>query len=253
MAPLLLLHGAPGDGRLWQPVIDRLPAGTRAVAPTLAYFGEAPWPDDGAGFGSELHAAEIIAAAVAQGEPVRLVAWSFSVLPALLAALRRPELFAALLVYEPGLPSWVEDEGELERFGADAGAAFGPIAGAVMSGDNAAAVALLFDASGGPGCFANLSPERRALYLQSAAMMPLLMGGGQPPTPVSASEIAALRVPLTVAMGSRTRPVFEVPSRGLARATGGTEPLIVAEADHMLPETAPERFAALIGEWMAGT
>lgn len=253
MAPLLLLHGAPGDGRLWQPVIDRLPAGTQAVAPTLTYFGDAPWPDDGAGFGSELHAAEIVAAAAAQGEPVRLVAWSFSVLPALLAALRRPELFAALLVYEPGLPSWVEDDAELERFGADAGVAFGPIAGAVMSGDNAAAVALLFDASGGPGCFANLSPERRALYMQSAAMMPLLMGGGQPPTPVSASEIAALQVPLTVAMGSWTRPVFAVPSRGLARATGGTEPLIVAEADHMLPETAPERFAALIGEWMAGT
>lgn len=253
MAPLLLLHGAPGDGRLWQPVIDCLHGGVRAVAPTLTYFGDAPWPDDGAGFGSELHASEIIAAAAAQGEPVRLVAWSFSVLPALLAALQRPELFAALLVYEPGLPSWVEDQAELERFGADAGAAFGPTAGAVMSCDNAAAVALLFDASGGPGCFASLSPERRALYLQSAAMMPLLMGGGQPPTPVSASEIARLQVPLTVAMGSRTRPVFEVPSRGLALASGGTEPLIVADADHMLPETAPERFAALIGEWMAGT
>ncbi len=120
--PLLLLHGAPGDGRLWRPVIEHVISDVEVITPTLSYFDDSIWPDDGRGFGSERHADDIVtaaaAAAAAKGRPVRLVVWSYSVLPGLLAALRRPELFTSILAYEPGLPTWVEDQNELARFGA---------------------------------------------------------------------------------------------------------------------------------------
>lgn len=249
-SPLLLLHGAPGDGRLWQPVIQHLPPGTQTIAPTLRYFGPDGWPDSGANFGSELHAAEIVELAAAQLEPVSTVAWSFSVLPALLAALRRPDLFTALLVYEPGLASWVEEERALQRYATDAAAAFAPTAEAVAAGDNALAVERLIDASGGAGYFSGLTADRKELYLESAAMMPLLMGGGQPPTLLTAQEVAGLQVPLTVAIGEATRSVFAVPSHGLVAAVHGAELAILAGANHMMPETSPAEFAELIGKWM---
>ena len=63
--PLLLLHGAPGDGRLWQPVIEHLKSDVEVITPTLSYFGDSIWPDDGRGFGSERHAEDIVAAAAA--------------------------------------------------------------------------------------------------------------------------------------------------------------------------------------------
>ncbi len=83
-------------------------------------------------------------------------------------------------------------------------------------------------------------------------MMPLLMGGGEPPTQITSHELAGLKVPLIVAMGSRTRPVFEIPSRGLAKAARESKLRIIEDADHMLPETAPTQFAALIDKWIAG-
>ncbi len=103
---------------------------------------------------------------------------------------------------------------------------------------------------GGAGCFASLPVGRRERYLESARIMPLLMGGGQPPTDLKAQDLARISIPVTVAFGEQTRPLFEVASRAVARAIPRASLKTVADAHHMLPETAPDRFAALVRQWL---
>ena len=105
--PILFVHGAAGDARIWQPVIDALPDGLEAHALTLRYFGGQPWPDDGGAFGTDVHAADIVAAARAIGQRANLVCWSYGVHPGLAALLDAPELFASAFFYEAALPHYI--------------------------------------------------------------------------------------------------------------------------------------------------
>jgi pimeloyl-ACP methyl ester carboxylesterase len=236
---------------VWDPVLDRLPPAVDARALTLSLFGRANAPGEGGAFGTELHAADIVDfVRSAMEEPVDVVAWSYSVHPVLLAALRSPHSFARLFLYEPGLPTYLADDADRAAFEADASAAFGPIGEALQREGPAAAVAALIDSSGGEGAFAALPAARRQMYLDSASMMPLLMGGGQPPAPIAAADLSNMSIPATVAMGARTRPVFAVPSRALAASLPHARLVVVEGADHMLPETNPARFAEIVAEWL---
>lgn len=246
---ILFIHGAPGDARVWSPVIDLLPAGAEARAITLSYFGLCEWPDDGSGFSTERHALDIVELVEAAMEPpVTLVGWSFGCHPALLAALERPDLFAALLLYEPSLTTYVEDAEALSAFERDSAAAFEPNVELMATEGPDAAVAGIIDSSGGPGCFDALPAERQCIYRESARMLTLLMGAGQPPAQITRDRLNRLKMPATVAMGADTRPIFEIPSRALASAIPGAKLEILPKAGHMLPETEPERFAQLVAD-----
>lgn len=242
---ILLVHGAAADARLWQPVTAALPPEWQVEAITLSYFGEGDWPDDGGGFGTVLHAREVCAKAAAMGGDVHVVAWSYSVHVVLQALLDAPTLFASALLYEAGLGQYVADEDDRAAFGKDAGSLFGAV-GAVLEKDGTeAAVRQLVGRA-----FATLGPERQAIYLSNHRMMPLLMGGGQPPTKIGPALLATIDTPVLVAIGANTRPAFAIPSRALAKALPHGELDEIAGADHFLPETGPQLFAAVIEEWV---
>lgn len=250
---LVILHGAPGDGSLWQPVIEAVRSDVRVIAPTLRWFGPASWDDDGSSFGTDAHTRQLLDIIETDaGAPVAVAAWSYSCHVVLDALLERPDLIAGAFLYEPGLSTYLEDADDLRAFGEDAQKAFGPIVGALQADGPEAAVQALFDSSGGKDCFDNLPADRRDRYLASARIMPLLMGGGQPPALITATDLARIDAPVTVAMGERTRPLFGIASRAVARAIPGARLEVVPDADHMLPEKQPARFASLIDRWLGG-
>src|SRR5690606_40973200 len=106
-------------------------------------------------------------------------------------------------------------------------------------------------ASGGEGCFNALPPARKRTYLDSARIMPLLMGKGEPPANITASDLAGIRIPVTVAHGAATRPLFSIASRAVAAAIPDATLTVLSDADHMLPEKDPIRFAGLLIDWLA--
>lgn len=250
---VLFLHGAAGDARIWTPVIDHLPAGIDARAITLTYFGTAPWPDDGSGFGTERHRDDIVGyIEAAMMPPVHLVAWSYSCHPALLAALERPDLFASVFLYEPALSTYIDDPADRDAFIADLKKAFGPVGRAIEERGPLAGVRLMMAQPGDLDAIDRMPAERRVIYEENAAMMPLmLLGKGQPPAPITGALLSGLQVPVTVGMGEQTRPVFAIPCRTVARACGQGRLVEVPGAEHMLPETDPAAFAALVSGWLA--
>ncbi|WP_230292754.1 alpha/beta fold hydrolase [Croceicoccus sp. Ery5] len=250
--PILFVHGALGDARTWGPVLDALPWNVDARAITLSFFGTAAWSGDGSAFGTERHTQDLEQFIDATMDaPVVVVAWSYSCHPALLLAKRRPDLVAALVLYEPAFASFIEDEGLRAEFGADAAACFGPVGEALAQGGEEAAAHALFDQVGKRGFIADMAPERRRLALDNARMMPLLMGKGAPPVKISADEVRALDIPVIAAMGAETRPAFAIPTRALAGLAPRGRLEVVEGAGHLLPESDPARFAGLVSDWLA--
>ena len=116
--PILFLHAAPGDHRMWQPHMALLADRWRCLAYTQRWFGTESWRPDGPPFGSATHATDLVNFVTALDiGPVALAAWSYSGHVALAAALARPDLFTSLFVYEPGFATYVTDPELLEPVG----------------------------------------------------------------------------------------------------------------------------------------
>jgi pimeloyl-ACP methyl ester carboxylesterase len=230
------------------------PAGAaryRAIAYTQRYFGLGEWRREWPPFGVRTHADDLIAVLrQLVAEPAHVVAWSYGAHVALTAANEQPSLFRSLFVYEPGIPTYVTDTQELADIAADAERMFGPVFEAVDRRDNEAAVRALLDGSGeSPGYFESQSPERRRVQLDSARVLPLLLS--QPPPPsLTADDLRALRMPVAIAWGERTRPFFGVVSRAAARCVPGRAHRTVAGATHMWPEERPRELAELVERFL---
>lgn len=251
--PILFLHGAPGDKRTFAPVIALLRDRFRGLTYTQRWFGPQAWSPGGPVFSTQTHADDLARLIeVLNLAPVSLVAWSFSGHVALAAALARPDLFAKVLIYEPSVGTYVTGAGSLAALAADGKAAYPALFEALGRGDLPEVVRRLIDMSGGDGHFDRQAAERRAIHLDSAAAMPLLLGGGAPPADLKASDLAALDVPVSIAWGRHSRPMFAIPSQAAAAAITTALHCDIGGAGHLLPEVDPERFADLVADWMDG-
>ncbi|MEJ1159002.1 alpha/beta fold hydrolase [Prosthecomicrobium sp. N25] len=249
--PVLFLHGALGDLRTFAPHVARLGPERRSLAVTQRWCGTGRWRADGPAFGVGTHAADLVALAEGLGAgPLRVVAWSYAGHVALEAALGRPDLFAGLFLYEPGVRTIPLEPADQDSFAADAGTVFGPIVGAIGAGDLERAVRLLIDSSGGDGCFDALPSGRRAVYLENAHTLPRLVGQ-EPPPPISPEALRGLRVPTRVHWGSRSRPFSRLPAVAVAALVGdaGSGPV---EAGHLWPEDDPDGFCEAVRTWADG-
>lgn len=103
-APVVLVHGNWGSSTWWEPVLARLPAGRRALAPDLRGRGQSHGPDTDYGISSL--AADVIAFADALAlEQFDLVGHSLGSCVAMEIALTHPERLRSLVVVSPG---WVD-------------------------------------------------------------------------------------------------------------------------------------------------
>ncbi|KAA2235795.1 alpha/beta fold hydrolase [Salinarimonas soli] len=249
-APVLLLHGAGTDLRVWGPHASQLSAHVRCLAPTQRYHGTQGWRGDGPAYGVGTHAADLNALVDALGvAPVTVVAWSYAGHVALHAAGRRPDQFARLVLFEPGVRTLALDEAEGLPVARDSQAMFGPIVEAVRGGDPVQAMRALIDGSGGAGYFDALGPERRSVYLDNAHTLPLLLAQEEPP-PASREALSRLSMPVHVLWGGISRPCAGLPARALARCWPAGAHREIPGAGHLWPEEAPEAFCAAILEAM---
>ena len=57
--PIVFVHGAFSDLRVWEPIREEVAKRYRFIAYTQRYFGTDPWPDDGKNFNIETHADDL--------------------------------------------------------------------------------------------------------------------------------------------------------------------------------------------------
>lgn len=245
--PIVFVHGAPSDCRMWKPHCAILAGQYRTIAYTQRYFGTAKWQEDGPPFGVRSHADDLMKLVrQLDAGPVHLVAWSYGGHVALTALTEEPRLFRSALIYEPGFPTYVTDPSELAAISEDASSMFAPVFQAVNAQENDEAVRRLLDGSGQqPGYFKSQSVERQRVQLENAHVLPRLLSQTPPPV-LTCEQLSQIATRVTIAWGERTRPAFALVSRAAARCIGGDWHMTVPGATHMWPEEDPQGFAHLV-------
>src|SRR5262245_30750371 len=247
--PIVFVHGAFSDRRAWEGQREAIARQYRYIAPTQRYFGTAPWPDAGEKYSIVTHVNDLTAfVRELKVGPVHLVGWSYGGAIALTLAVQHPELVKDLFLYEPSLATFVTDAADAKAAGEDRRDMSTPAANASKAGDNAGAVRLFFDGvNGQPGFFDALAPESRAMFLENARTIPLLLAAPPPPG-ISCTDLGQIRVRVAVAMGELTRPFYRIVADTASRCIQGAHLVVVPGGRHAAPALTPAAFnEALLG------
>lgn len=242
--PLVLLHGAPADRHVWLPHLGLLAHVHRCFAYTQRWFGEGPWRANGPVLSTKTHAEDLANFVEALDiAPAALIAWSYSGHVALQAIVERSDLFDQALIYEPGVASYVTDPGDLAAYHRDIAALLGPVRHAVEGGDGALALQRLEEGLADADMMIDDCVPGAQV---SGPVLELLSGRGEMPALISARALQAIRLPVTVAWGSQTRPAFAIPSRAAAHLISTGVHVEVAGAGHSWPSDDPGAFCNLV-------
>jgi len=249
--PLLCVHGAFADHRNWDSQRMALAPHLRFIAFSQRYFGPDPWPDAGAHYSLETHAADLAAfIRFLDVGPVHVAARSYGANVALFAALRDPGLFHALLVQEPQLPSLVTDPTDRATIAAER-EGLAAVREAARAGDADAATRRFYDwVNGVEDAFDELPGDAQAAHLANGRTIALHFRA-QPRPPTGAAELALLRVPLTVTRGALTRPYMRICAEAVHRCVEGSRMVVIPGARHAASAQNPAVFNRVLRDFTA--
>ena len=248
--PVVFLHGAFSDHRVWEEQRQAVAAKHRFISLSMRYFGTAPWPDDGALFSQTTHVADL-AAFVRELKvgPVVLVGRSYGAAVATVTAAQHPDLVKALFLNEPPLVAALTSDSDRAAVTEDV-KGLAAVRDAVKAGDNPGATRLFFDfVNDLPGAFDALPATRRAMHLDNARTVPPTF---RPGIPLSCQQLGQLKLPVVVTKGALTRPWFRLTAEATSRCVPGARLVTIPGARHGAPAEQPEAFNAALLGFLAG-
>lgn len=251
-APLVLVHGAVGDLRYWEPQRSAFTRQHRFISYSYRYHGTGPWPDDGKLYSAEQHAADLTAfISELKAGPVHLVGLSYGGLLAAMVAIKDPQLVRTLTLAEPGIFSLLADtpEGKQALDEWTKGAA--PMIEAIKAGDNVKATRHLtaLVMGGSPDAFDKLPPTLRQVLLDNARTLPLLLAA--PPTIVTCEMLHGIRTPTLIVRGERTPRLFVTINDAVGRCIAGSKLVVIPKASHTMSYDNASEFNRVVLEFVS--
>ena len=245
--PVVLVHEAIADSRMWEPQWSTFPPVHRTVRYDMRGFGETPISP-----GSFSHARDLVGLLerLALG-PAAVVGCSLGGRVALEVAVARPELVSALVLVDPGLPGhdwtketqagWAEEEAALDR------------------GDLDAAVELNLrmwvDGPGrSPGDVAAGVRERVAVMQRRAFELQVPVGDEaeeEPLVPDLAQRVTEIGVPTLIVVGEEDRPDMHAIADRLAGSIPHAQRATIPATAHIPSLERPEEFDRIVLEFLS--
>ncbi|MFY2822437.1 alpha/beta fold hydrolase [Ruegeria sp. MALMAid1280] len=241
-APVLFIHGAACDHRIWVPHVQNLSQRYRCIAPTLRWFGQVDWPASTMEFNEQTHAVDL--ATIIENldcGPVFVVGWSYGANVALRLSVDRPDLISGVAIYEPSSTSLVSTPLGTATHQLSMQETFFPVTEAAATGDGIAVLKAFIGAVGGPGTFGKLPPNLRQICLDNAHTLIPLLSSKHRFSSVTAAELVTLPIPVHVAWGEQSGDVWTIPSKAAAGLTN-VRGYAIPGADHILPAKDPMAF-----------
>lgn len=259
-APVIFVHGAISDLRVWDAVIDALSGlvpNVRLVTYTQRHFGPGNGPlgipED---FSRETHVFDLIRVAetVGNGAPVTLVTWSYGGEIGLHAMKRRPDLFKGAVHYEPILfPLLAEIPGGERARMEKVRTMFAPAVAFAKKGDLEGAAmrfmegAFLMPVGSGNSADAPW-PE---IWSDNSRTIPAY--GAMAPLPVSCADFNDIQAPTLVLQGTDTHIDTAMMSDQVASCLGNAFTVHIKDANHGIPLRMPDRMAKTISGFLLAT
>lgn len=237
--PVLFLHGFPFSGALWEPVLERLGDGVRAIVPDLRGMGgSAPTP--AAGMADYAGDAVALLDLLGETRPAVVVGMSMGGYVALELCRRHPERVRALALVDTRAGPDTEEAARGRHETADR---------VLREGSGVVADAMLGK------LFAASAPEAlRARWLEVMAATPPEGAAAalraMAARPDSSGTLRGLGRPVLVVVGEEDSITPPEEARRMAEAAGGAPVEVVPGAGHMTPVEQPEALAAALRRFL---
>jgi len=246
---VVLVHGVLGDYRQWAPIARRLSRRYRVSAVSRRFHWPNPPPVGSIEYTYEAQAADLDAMLQSLGQ-AHVVGHSYGAGVALLTALRHPEAVRSLILIEPPFgsvvpPSTPDFASEL----ASRNSVVAALLADVQSGAAARAAEALIDwVQGMPGSFRRLPRDiQNGLRANAPTLGPTFAAQGPV---VTCTQLHALRVPVLVLRGERTRPWYRIIAVATSDCIPDAQAAVVPAARHMGIVENPNEFATLIAGFL---
>lgn len=241
-APVVFVHGAYADHRIWETQRDAVAKRFRFIAIDQRYFGTAPWTDGGSQFSRATHVADLAAfIRELKAGPVHLVGRSYGAIIALTTAVRHPELIRSVFAHEATILSLITDEA-IRKAVLEDGKGFAAAGAAAKAGNAVEATRLLHEfVNDSPGSFDKLTPAVKAMALDNARTVALQMSS-PPPAPITCAEFGQLKMPVTISKGELTRSRFRTMVEVQQRCLPSAKVVSIPGAGHGAASQNPAAF-----------
>jgi len=247
---VVLVHGALGDRRQWDPVAAALAPRFRTHAVSRRHHWPGPMPAARERYTYELHRDDVLALTSTLSEPAHLVGHSYGAGVVLLAALQSPERVRSLTLIEPAFGSLLPEAGAgLADEKVSRAAALAQVRELVdAERHDEAAVAFVDWLQGGAGGFSRL-PEATQLGLrENARTLGPMIAGSQPD--VSPAILRAVRLPTLVVNGAQTRAYYRLIGEVTTASIPGARLVRLDGCGHMTIVENPAATTALLEQFL---
>lgn len=244
--PVVLVHSSGLSALQWGPLVPRLAAGYRVLAPDLlGYGGSSAWPSSHE-FNLSADLAVVRAVIDHADAPVHLVGHSYGGVLAMLAAMQAPGQIRSLALYEPVAFQVLvgrDPEGEADLARVQTEGFLDPV-----TGGDAAWVERFIDYWGGAGAWGRLAPARREslvavgrkTFLEVGSLMAVAL----------AAEDWHIPSPTLLMCGTRSPAAARGVCRVLAESLPNARLHVFEGAGHMAPVEEARRVWGVLEGWL---
>jgi len=208
-APLVLVHGALNDYRVWYAQFSEFAKKYHVIAVSLRHYYPEKWDGHGDDFSIEQHVSDIVAliSKLSLGQ-VNLLGHSRGGAVALNVAKEHPELIKTLILADPsGMETLLPESPENQKMAAETKGLVDTLKANLASGDPEKAGREFTDTLGGPGTWAKRKPEQRQWFFDNVGTV--IGDTGQRP-PTTCEQVGKFAFPILLLNGERSPKKYGV-------------------------------------------
>ena len=249
--PLVLVHGALNDYRIWYAQLPEFTKNYRVINVSLRHYYPEKWDGQGGGFLIIDHAEDVAALIKALNlGKVHLLGHSRGGAVALNVAKLHPEVIRTLILEDAsGLESLLPDTPEALKLAAQTKELADNLRKTYLAGAADRAAQDFVDALGGEGTWAKRTMEQRQLVLDNLGTA-AVDTGERPPT--SCSQIEKFDFPILLVNGERSPKRYsEMFSAMRACKELIPAPVVIARASHAMNRENPVAFNAAVLDFLS--
>ncbi|WP_268877844.1 alpha/beta fold hydrolase [Roseovarius litorisediminis] len=242
--PVLFVHGAWADHRIWCGFWKPMSRKTKFMAITQRHFGLMEWADDKP-FSRQVHTDDLIAVLAKLDEPVHLFGWSYAGGVLLRTAAIKPEQVLSLTIFEPSFECEdLSEPGPLLRAREDAWKRLEPAYHMAEGGNLRAAMHIGLEAvyNMKEGGFSDLHTDFQKVHLDNChTMLPDLRA--EPAKPLMSEEFNRIRCPVLVLYGENSLDQYKLMAQETSNSIENAKLTKVPGVSHGGPVQRPDLIA----------
>jgi esterase len=247
-APLVLVHGSIVDYRIWANVIEPFAAQYRVITPNLRHYYPEPWRGEAGNFSAEQHADDLAALSKALDlGKAHWLGWSRGGTVITEIAKRHPNVVRSLIMEDGGIDMPVPETEQTREAATFTRNAQGTLRDNIRKGDLKHAAQVFSDTLNGDGWWAARPDAVREMILQNIYTA---LGDARRPV-TSHDEVRRFDFPVLLMTGERSPQRYMFYYDEMRKCRNFPEPVVVPNAAHAVHLDNPERFIAVVLDFLS--